>query len=904
MVGVKMDKLVNMIKNVNNLSELENIGDINTNFLIYAIVKSGKYELLKANNIRLNIDDIPTLEKIIDLLLSDEDIIYYMHKNSFSFSKEELNIMFSIVFQKYQYSYKCDCFFRNFFGNKDELNTFIKDHEQFFEKYINEKKQGVSYALKDCENFIKIILIGNHFELVSDIENYSISNLKLLVQLLKNNIKLPYYIGNDRFAQHLFELKSNLDLNEFVILLDLLKEKNVYSRKVRDSKNTSFSILVCENIEYLIDVVSKTGLIPKCLVESSTFRDECIKRNRIDLAVKCILPSDIMQNDFLINSYCNELKIDPSDFQRKIKWVLEYYEKNNNIFNTFLATSLKDNVFNLNQEHFERFINDVEVQMSIDKLSDREKRVLSKILNIYNYREYDITPMVINVINNINNYQKLIDSLDIENILESDLRELVRVLQLSNNQYQINNINLLQDYTKLKKQFFVSNHSNNLISNKDNLLKALFNIDLKEAKYINYKYCYDNDDNNVLEKLKNSELPQQTYNYLSIINRIVECINQDELSTFYNNINEISVYDLEIPFESYLRAQYTQLYSQSLYRINERSQIYGPKDSILNEIKYNGKNIQVCIPRANFNFLVHCVGSCSLASDVTDSNYRNDWFNRPQLQDHFVACSYFDEKGIYSIRSQGSIILGFDTLENSSILGMGNTDIDSIGRYANAYNGSRELQEENGSRARYFVPSEILKTINNGYNEIVIERRNTDKSINDELNRKPDYIIMMADSIAQDNFNCLETLYQSRLSFISQEDQKAIIKIGDSRNIKKLLTKYNDVILRIENNSDISLDEIINNYVDLIMKSKYYEDCLKASSEFNIPLIILDKTYYFNKMLFESGLYDDETLSVISSFYSKTDESKKKQMFNMVAKGEDVTKVMKSNENRKFILGI
>ena len=118
---------------------------------------------------------------------------------------------------------------------------------------------------------------------------------------------------------------------------------------------------------------------------------------------------------------------------------------------------------------------------------------------------------------------------------------------------------------------------------------------------------------------------------------------------------------------------------------------------------------------------------------------------------------------------------------------MGNTDIDSIGRYANAYDGSRELQEGNGSRARYFVPSEILKTINDGYNEIVLERRNTDKSRNKEFKRKPDYIIMMAESMEQDNFNYLESLYQNQLSFISEEDRKVIRQIKDSIKLKELL---------------------------------------------------------------------------------------------------------------------
>ena len=898
-----MEELINRLKEITNLSELENISDINTNALFYAIAKSERYELLNGANIRLNISDSATLEKLIDFLLSDEDILYYMNRNGFAFSKDELDAMFTVVFQKYQYSYKFECFLRDFFGNKDELNDFIKEHEQFFENYINEKKQSVSYSLKDCDSFVELILKGNHAELVGNLENYSIPNLKLLVQFLKQNNELPYYIGNDRFAQHLFEVKSSLDLSEFSILIDLLKEKSVYSRKERDSEMTSFSILVSENLDYLIEVVSQTKLIPKCLAESTTFRDECIKRIRIDLAVKCILPSDIMQNDTLINEYCKELNIEPKDFYERSKWLLEYHEKNNNVFNTFLATSLKTNIFNLNKEHFERFINDVEVQMSVAKLNDKELIVLSRILNTYSYKEYDIAPMIVNVINNIGNYQELVNTLDIENISEQDLRKLVSVLQLPNNQYQISDINSLQNYDILKKQYFINNYSNGLIANKDDLLKALFNIDLKEAKYINYKYCYDNDNNSMIENIRNSELPQQTYDYLALINKIVECASKDELSTLYNSLNN-NIYNLEIPFESYLRAQYTQLYSQSLYRIDERNQIYGPKDSISNEINYNGKNIQVCIPRANFNFFVHCVGSCSLASDVTDTNYRNDWLDRPQLQDHFVACSYINEKGIYSIRSQGSIIFGFDTLESGSILGMGNTDIDSIGRYANAYDGSRELQEGNGSRARYFVPSEILKTINNGYNEIVVERRNTDQSRSEEFKRKPDYIIMMAESMEQDNFNYLETLYQNQLSFISDEDKKVIQQIGDSRKLKGFLVKYKDLISQSAEAQGIPLNNLANMYVDLIMKAKYYEDCLKASSEFGIPLVVVDKTYYFNKLLAESVAYDEETMSSISEFYSQASESDKKRMFNMVACGKDVTQIMQPKESNKISISL
>ncbi len=53
----------------------------------------------------------------------------------------------------------------------------------------------------------------------------------------------------------------------------------------------------------------------------------------------------------------------------------------------------------------------------------------------------------------------------------------------------------------------------------------------------------------------------------------------------------------------------------------------------------------------------------------------------------------------------------------------------------------------------------------------------------------------------------------------------------------------------------IPTNNFVDFYVGTIMKSKYYEDCLKASSEFDIPLVIVDKLYYFNKILSKSFAY-------------------------------------------------
>ena len=50
-------------------------------------------------------------------------------------------------------------------------------------------------------------------------------------------------------------------------------------------------------------------------------------------------------------------------------------------------------------------------------------------------------------------------------------------------------------------------------------------------------------------------------------------------------------------------------------------------------------------------------------------------------------------------------------------------------------------------------------------------------------------------------------------------------------------------------------------------------------------------------MLAESVMYDDETMSRISEFYSQADESKKKQIFNTVARGVDVIQLMQPKES-------
>ncbi len=821
-------------------------------------------------------DEIKTLSDLVKVVFSDEDKLYELEQKGLSFSNDEVYRIFEVV-SNLDNSYVEDNFYRYCFSNAEQVNKFIEDNVEIFISKI--KENNVPYLLRNNDSIVKLILLEKKQDLITNIEEYSVDNLKLLADLMKTGLKVSERYGNVRLASKLFSIKDDLSEEEFSQLLNLLYDKKSYSRLDRKTGLNSFDVLVNDNIEYLIHVISSTGRVPKCLIESIPFRDECIKQNRIDLAVQCLLPDNILDNEELVNKYANTLGLSSKEFYERGKWVLDYYKRNNNIFNTLVATSLKNNIFNINSDHYDRFINDIDMQIRIGLLNDKELEVLNKILDAYDYEEYDISLMIIKIIDNIKDYKELINNIDVNSLNIDSIKQLVRVLELPNNQFNINTLEDLNNYNNKKKEYFVNN------SNKNSLIKMLFNIDLKEAEYINYKYCYDNYNNNMLESIKESELPKEVYKYLELINHIVELDNIEDL-----DLDNITIYNGDINLEAYLRSAYTKLYSDTLFKIDKRKQIFGPQEDMFDNVEYNGMNIEVCVPRESFRFFVHCVGSCSLKEDAIDSNYKVDWMDRPQMQDHFVACSYLSEKGIHSIRSNGSIIMGFDTLENGSILAMGNTDIDSIGWYSKSYNGARVVQEGNGNRAKFYTPKEMLKTIQGGYNEIVVERRNTNKD-KEEYKRKPDYIIMMADSLDKTNFMFLDSLFNNELQFIEDNDKEIIRRLNNKNEINKFLTKYNEIIEVRALTEEISVKDLRNYYTDLIINAKYYEDCLKASSEFDIPLVVVDKAYYFNKLLSESSAYDDDTKERLREIYN-SDKNKRSMLFNMVAKGGSVENVL------------
>ena len=103
------------------------------------------------------------------------------------------------------------------------------------------------------------------------------------------------------------------------------------------------------------------------------------------------------------------------------------------------------------------------------------------------------------------------------------------------------------------------------------------------------------------------------------------------------------------------------------------------------------------------------------------------------------------------------------------------------------------------------------------------------------------------------------------------------------------MVKYKEIISQHAIAKNIQLKELAYSYVNLIIKSYNYEECLKASSEFDIPLVVIDREYYFKRMLADSSNYSDEIKPRILNLFLSINESKKQELYGLIPKGDDVS---------------
>lgn len=868
-----MDEILKLLKNLKN-NKIENLDSLNHNLVFLGILKLRKYELLKDNKLNVIINNDEISKEILLLIISDPNTFYTLEDNSFRLSNENINNLKELYLQINNLSYIIqDNFYDMFFDNEEEITNFVKNHYNYYSNYIKniELSDNFPSSLYKSNIIINIILKEKKYFLIEDIRHFDVENLKLLISSIDNNeYDYKFSYADNTLLEKIIKNKDSFTNIEMYKLLSLFVVNNIYKNSF-DSNST----IMNNNLDYFIGLCSSLNMVPVCLVKSNCFRDELIKRKRIDLAIKCTLPKDIVNNEELIKLYAKELNIEVNEFREKLRTLFEYYKENNDILDTFIVEMFKDRNYTIPYIHYERIINDREIENLLINLNDKEILIIKNIMSRYNYEDYDISNMIVQIVKNIKNYQSLINSIDLNNLTDEDFKNLVMILQY--NYYNVNNLNDLRNFSNNKNNILL-NSNLDIYNLKNTILMNLCNINIKDANLINRKFCYTKKGESLIELIEN-EVPSNIYIVLKIINTILKTNSKDKLIEIFNHYRNSNIYNSEIPLEIYLRSVYTSLYNDKLTRLNDFS-----KD---NSLSYLKNDVQVIVPRGEINYLVHCVGTCSEGTEISH-NYEEDWNLRPQLRDHLLACSLINQNRLFDVRADNRIIFGMQELENGSLLYMDDTDIDSIGYYSKVYNSGHKYDSAGG--LNHFYPPTLL--LNNGldnYNELVIDRRNG--HINSKLKkRNPNCIIMMSN---YDDLLDLENFLTDKFNFISKEDKDILLKSNNVEDFKKIITKYLEDICRYNNidSSDINKrNEVANYYLKNIKRCKYEMEYIRAAKEFNIPLIIINRLYYFKEMLNKSEIYTEEEKEELVMLFTKRKNSR--DIWNMVKHGTDYDSII------------
>jgi hypothetical protein len=206
----------------------------------------------------------------------------------------------------------------------------------------------------------------------------------------------------------------------------------------------------------------------------------------------------------------------------------------------------------------------------------------------------------------------------------------------------------------------------------------------------------------------------------------------------------------------------------------------------------------------------------------------------------------------------------------------------------------------NGVRANILPPS-VMIDLTQSYNEIVIERRNNKSDIETKFKREPDYIVLTVDTLDDSsNFKTLDEVIERKLSFLSEDEIEIIKSTSNSSDIKEIISKHVKEIY--ENLADPQINEnaLVNSYVNGILKTLHYEQSVRAATEFGIPIVVVDKLYYFKKMIGQSDLYTEEQKNILLEMYVKSNDNVKRRIWESIRFNKDFEAIDVSINGKKI----
>ena len=80
----------------------------------------------------------------------------------------------------------------------------------------------------------------------------------------------------------------------------------------------------------------------------------------------------------------------------------------------------------------------------------------------------------------------------------------------------------------------------------------------------------------------------------------------------------------------------------------------------------------------------------------------------------------------------------------------------------------------------------------------------------------------------------------------------------------------------------------------------HYEQSVRAATEFGIPIVVVDKLYYFKKMIGQSDLYTEEQKNILLEMYVKSNDNVKRRIWESIRFNKDFEAIDVSINGKKI----
>lgn len=497
-----------------------------------------------------------------------------------------------------------------------------------------------------------------------------------------------------------------------------------------------------DDYNYIVKYIDtyNNGIVPSALVSNDNLRQQFFDYNREDLFLQCILN---VKSEEMLKRYARKLNYSYDEFKNKIDYLLA---RNDELFNTVLPKMFEERMGVIDFKHLEKIMLYPELQFKLINMSDVQLRVMSKVFDLLDSDSYDLSGVIVEIINNLSLYEELIKDIDFDKINDNELVRLLTVLSRKDNLYGISKSEDLEldNYKKLKQKYFanitkrIKDNSIGILELKEALLQKKFGLSLEKVAFIVERYCHS------LDSLKHKDFDKRLYTVLNELNRIYTSNDVTLLKYLYIKSRTVDInFFTSVSLESAIRQNFAKIYSDSLYKVKAEHNVVndinlketnGALYDKLTNLTYNDKNIPVYVMDGDFRLQIHALGAYRNWS--RPDNFKQDW-ERPKIAYHGICTSYIANNQIANARATHPI-LGFDNYSSNSLLCAGNYDLFSdyaIQRYDSAMY----------KPYRFYLPDDMIDNTRHTHNEMVIERRNNVKG--SLYKRLPNYVVMLVDDI-------------------------------------------------------------------------------------------------------------------------------------------------------------